>query len=471
MKKSIKLLLVITAVVLTLMGLTGCGGNSNGETQSTVIQETSSETTASESVSKEETKEETSSVAESLQTESDAKKPVILVVSFGTSYNDSRDITIGAIEQAIADAYPEYEVRRAFTSQTIIDILKERDQLEIDNVEEAFHRLVADGVKEVVVQPTHVMSGYEYDDLFNEVSEYVSQFETISMGSPLLSSEEDFEQVVQVLKEETAEYDSENTAIVFMGHGTEHKANNTYQLLQDKFVADGFSNYIIGTVEATPSLEDVIAALKEGGFTKVVLEPLMVVAGDHANNDMAGEEADSWKNVMTAEGFEVECLIRGLGESSGIQKLYVEHVQEAIHSPSLAERKEGESDAAQKENTEQIQLVDGTYPISVSSSSSMFKIIDAQLTVEKGTMSAVLTLSGTGYEKLYMGTKEAALEATEEEYCYFSENEEGKYTYEIPVEALDKEIDCAAWSIKKSEWYDRTLVFESTSLPEEALKN
>ena len=259
-----------------------------------------------------------------------AEKNVILVVSFGTSYNDSRDKTIGAVEDAIAAAYPDYEVRRAFTSQTIIDILAEREGLEIDNVEEAFERLIADGVQQVVVQPTHVMSGYEYDDLVAVVEKYRDQFVSVAVGAPLLSSDEDYSRVVEALCSATAEQDLAGTAIVFMGHGTEHEANASYAKLQDAFNAAGKTNYLVGTVEAAPSLDDMLSAVQAGGYTKVVLQPLMVVAGDHANNDMAGDEPDSWKSTFAAAGYEVEPVLQGMGEIADIQQIYVDHVQQAI---------------------------------------------------------------------------------------------------------------------------------------------
>ncbi|MCI7804271.1 MAG: sirohydrochlorin cobaltochelatase [Oscillospiraceae bacterium] len=260
----------------------------------------------------------------------DTAKPVILTVSFGTSYNDSREKTIGAIEKAIADAYPDYEVRRAFTSQTVIDIIKERDGIETDNVEEAFDKLVSDGVKEVVVQPTHIMSGYEYDDLAAAVETYKDKFDKVAMGTPLLTSDEDYTNLVNALTAETKEYNNGETAIVFMGHGTEHDANSTYTKLQDSFTSAGADSYFVGTVEATPTLDDVIAAVKAKGYKKVVLEPLMVVAGDHANNDMAGDEDGSWKTTFEAEGYEVECVLKGLGEIADVQKIYVSHVGDAI---------------------------------------------------------------------------------------------------------------------------------------------
>lgn len=259
-----------------------------------------------------------------------AAKPVILVVSFGTSYNDSRDKTIGAIEKAIEAKYTDYEVRRAFTSQIIIDKLKERDGLEIDNIEEALDRLVADGVKTLVVQPTHVMSGYEYDDVVKAVNDYSDKFDALAIGAPLLTSDEDYTTLAKALVTETADYNAEGTAIVFMGHGTEHESNATYAKFQKTFLDIDANNYIIGTVEATPSLDDVVAELKAKNYKKVVLEPLMVVAGDHANNDMAGDEDDSWKSVITKEGFEVECVLKGMGELTSVQEMYVAHVQDAI---------------------------------------------------------------------------------------------------------------------------------------------
>lgn len=254
----------------------------------------------------------------------------ILVVSFGTSYNESRDLTIGAIEQAVAEALPEYEVRRAFTSQIIIDKLKERDGLEIDNVEEALVRASADGIRKLVVQPTHLMNGYEYTDLKSTLDEYAEEFDQIVLGEPLLSSDGDFEAVIKAITDATADHDDGNTAVVFMGHGTEADSNAVYAQLQEKITADGFENYYIGTVEATPSVDDVVAAIQDKGYTKVVLQPLMVVAGDHANNDMAGDEDDSWKSIFEAAGYEVECILEGLGQNSGIRQIYVDHVKAAV---------------------------------------------------------------------------------------------------------------------------------------------
>ena len=260
----------------------------------------------------------------------EAQKPVILAVSFGTSYNDNRDLSIGAVEKAIESANPDYEVRRAFTSQIVIDILKERDNIVIDNLTEAMERLVADGVREVYVQPTHVMKGFEYDDVVAEVNKYNNKFDVLKVGAPLLSIDEDYDALVKCLTEETESYNEENTAIVFMGHGTEHKSNTTYALLQQKLIDAGYDNYFIGTVEAEPSLEEVVAKVKESGAQKVVLLPLMIVAGDHANNDMAGDEEESWKSTFESNGFEVSCVLKGLGEYQGVQQILVNHVSVAI---------------------------------------------------------------------------------------------------------------------------------------------
>ena len=382
-----------------------------------------------------------------------ADMPVILTVSFGTSYNDSRDITIGAIENAIQAANPDKEVRRAFTSQIIIDKLKERDGLEIDNVEEAFARLVSDGVKELIVQPTHVMSGFEYDDLMEVVKANQGSFDSVKIGAPLLTSDDDYAKVIDAITAATAEYDDGETAIVFMGHGTEHASNATYAKLQSMLGDAGKKNYYIGTVEAEPTLDDVVAAVKAGGYKRVVLEPLMVVAGDHANNDMAGDEEDSWKTVFEGQGFEVVPILRGLGQIEAIQDMYVDHVKNAAPLPAFVQATAGAS-----------ALADGEYSISVDSSSSMFKVVDCKLTVANGEMTAVMTLSGTGYGKLFMGTGEEAANADESAYIPFVEDAEGKYTYTVPVAALDTPIQCAAWSIKKSEWYDRDLVFKSDSI-------
>ncbi len=254
----------------------------------------------------------------------------LLVISFGTSYNDNRRMTIGAIEEAMEKAFPDYGVRRGFTSQIIIDRVKSRDKVSIDNVGEALDRAVDNGVKTLVVQPTHLMNGLEYGDLVEELAEYSDAFEHIAVGEPLLTSEEDFAGVIRAVTEATAEYDDGETAICFMGHGTEAESNQVYGRMQKMLADAGYDHYYVGTVEAEPTLEDVLAAVQKGSYRRVVLEPLMIVAGDHANNDMAGDEEDSWKTVFENAGYEVVCILRGLGELEAVQQMFVEHAQAAM---------------------------------------------------------------------------------------------------------------------------------------------
>ncbi len=257
----------------------------------------------------------------------------ILVVSFGTSYSNSRHVTIGAIEDAIREAYPDYQVRRAFTAQIIIDKLKKEENIEIDNVKQALDRAVANGVKTLVVQPTHLMNGLEYNDLKKELDKYKDKFDKIALGKPLLTSDEDFKQVIAAITNDTKEYLDGETAICFMGHGTEADSNKVYATLQEKLKAAGYNDYFVGTVEAKPSVDDLIAQVKESGkYKRVILQPLMVVAGDHANNDMAGNEEDSWASKFKAAGFEVKPVLKGLGQNYDIQKIYLEHVKAAIDS-------------------------------------------------------------------------------------------------------------------------------------------
>lgn len=257
----------------------------------------------------------------------------ILIVSFGTSYSNSRHVTIGAIEDAIREAYPDYQVRRAFTSQIIIDKLKKEENIEIDNVKQALDRAVANGVKTLIVQPTHLMNGLEYNDLKKELDKYKDKFDKIALGEPLLTSDEDFKQVIAAITNDTKEYLDGETAICFMGHGTEADSNKVYATLQEKLKAAGYNDYFVGTVEATPTVDDVIAQVKESGkYKRVILQPLMVVAGDHANNDMAGDEEGSWATKFKAAGFEVKPVLRGLGQIYDIQKIYLEHVKAAIDS-------------------------------------------------------------------------------------------------------------------------------------------
>ncbi len=254
----------------------------------------------------------------------------LLVVSFGTSFNDSRRVTIGAIEDALQEAYPDWSVCRAFTSQIIIDHIRSRDGEAIDNVTEALERAAANGVRTLVVQPTHLMSGFEYTDLKNELAEYADAFEQVVMGVPLLNTDEDFSRVAAAVKAATEEFDDGETAICFMGHGTEADSNGVYAGMQQVMEDAGYLNCFIGTVEAEPSVEDVLEAVRAGSYTKVVLRPLMIVAGDHANNDMAGDEEDSWKSIFEAAGYDVTCVVEGLGQLEAIREIIVAHAGDTI---------------------------------------------------------------------------------------------------------------------------------------------
>lgn len=335
MKKSGNLLWVMAlTAALCLSGCKGtqtaAPGNETTGGSLGAAQESREDMSASEEKPEDE-KTETEEENAGGEKDSSDSDTIILAVSFGTSFNDSRDITIGAVEKAIAEAIPQYELRRAFTAQIIIDKLKERDGLKIDNVTQALERAAADGIKNLVVQPTHLMDGFEYHDMIAELEEYKDYFDQIVVGKPLLDSDEDFEIVAKAIAEATKDWDDGDTALVFMGHGTEAESNGVYEKLQNTLTDGGYENYYIGTVEAEPGLADVSAALAEAGrYKKVVLRPLMLVAGDHANNDMAGDEEDSWKTVLESEGYEVECQIHGLGELETIQKLYVDHAKKAV---------------------------------------------------------------------------------------------------------------------------------------------
>lgn len=350
MKRRIAALLLSIAVIGTLIGCGGTAENAapSGETADTaesaadVIEESAAESApvtdeSGEADAEDEENYETGDASlDDPGNQDEIGENEILVVSFGTSFNDSRRLTIGAIENAIREAFPEWSVRRAFTSQIIIDHVNKRDGVKIDNVKEALDRAVENGVKNLIVQPTHLMAGLEYHDLEEEVMSYADAFESITMGENLLAEDGDFEEVAKIITARTAEYDDGETAICFMGHGTEAESNAVYAKMQEVLTADGFENYFVGTVEATPSLEDVMAAVGEGEYKRVVLMPLMVVAGDHANNDMAGDEEDSWKSQFEAEGYSVECVLEGLGQQPEIQQMYVEHLQKIVES-ALAE--------------------------------------------------------------------------------------------------------------------------------------
>ncbi|WP_432665947.1 sirohydrochlorin cobaltochelatase [Wukongibacter baidiensis] len=279
------------------------------------------------------TKEQENKEAGDKKVEKDPNKKAIVVVSFGTSYADTRKVTIEACEEKITKAFPEYDVRRAFTSQIIINKLKERDNILVDNPTEALTKLKNEGFSEVYIQPLHVINGSEYDDIVAEASEFEDAFDKLVLGRPLLTSVEDYRKVVQALAEEMPER-SEKEAVVFMGHGTHHDANAAYACLDYVFEDEGQNNVFVGTVEGFPTIETVIKGLEKKNIEKVTLMPLMLVAGDHAQNDMAGDEEDSWKIILKGKGYEVETILRGLGEFPKIQDLYIEHLKTAMAGES-----------------------------------------------------------------------------------------------------------------------------------------
>ena len=282
----------------------------------------------------------------------DIGKNELLVVSFGTSFNESRATDVKGVEDALEAAYPDWAVRRAFTAQIIINHVQARDGEFIDNMDQALERAAANGVENLVIQPTHLMHGAEYDELSAAVDKYASSFKTVVIAEPLLGKVGSDSTVINADKQAVAEAvtaeavkvagyasldeaEADGMAFVFMGHGTSHNAKVTYSQMQTQMNELGYDNVFIGTVEGEPeetACEEVIKAVSEAGYKKVVLRPLMVVAGDHANNDMAGEEEDSWVSMFKAsKNFDsVECQIEGLGRIAAVQELYVQHTADAI---------------------------------------------------------------------------------------------------------------------------------------------
>ena len=396
MKKRVLVALLATALTVSMM--TGCGSKKTEDTSSTKTEETSedSDQETADKVAKliddiyvqertDKTDEQCKAAKEAWDKLTDAQKELvegenadpdyfgrdtgdaskddplnednigeneILVVSFGTSFNDSRAEDIGGVEKALQAAYPDWSVRRAFTAQIIINHVQARDDEKIDNMDQALERAVNNGVKNLVVQPTHLMHGAEYDELTEAVENYKDKFESVKIAEPLLGEvgadetaiNEDKAAVAEAITAEavkTAGFDSldaakeEGTAFVFMGHGTSHTAKISYSQMQAQMEQLGYENVFIGTVEGEPedtACEAVIEKLKDAGYKKVILRPLMVVAGDHANNDMAGDDDDSWKSQFEASGVfdSIDTQIAGLGEIDAIQQLYVAHTQAAI---------------------------------------------------------------------------------------------------------------------------------------------
>ncbi len=396
MKKRVLVALLATALTVSMM--TGCGSKKTEDTSSTQTEDTSkdSDQEAADKVAKlideiyvqertDKTDEQCKAAKEAWDELTDAQKELVegenadpdyfgrdtgdaseddplnednigenelLVVSFGTSFNDSRAKDIGGIEKALQAANPDWSVRRAFTAQIIINHVQARDDEKIDNMDQALQRAVDNGVKNLVVQPTHLMHGAEYDELTEAVESYKDKFESVKIAEPLLGEvgtdetavNEDKAEVAEAITSEavkTAGFDSldaakeDGTAFVFMGHGTSHTAKISYSQMQAQMNDLGYDNVFIGTVEGEPedtACEAVIEKLKNAGYKKVILRPLMVVAGDHANNDMAGDDDDSWKSQFEASGAfdSIDTQIAGLGGIDAIQQIYVAHTQAAI---------------------------------------------------------------------------------------------------------------------------------------------
>lgn len=251
----------------------------------------------------------------------------ILSVSFGTSHADTREKTIDRIEEDIQKAYPDDKVYRAWTSKMIIKKIWNRDGVKIFNVKEAMEQMKADGIKNVLVQPTHVINGIENDLMQEDVKAYADDFESISFGTPLLTTEEDNIRVAKAVAEDLQP--GKENALVLMGHGTSHYANSVYAALDYRFKDMGYDNIFLGTVEAYPSLVSLMKQVHAYHPKKVILAPFMIVAGDHAKNDLSSEEEDSWRSQFEKEGFQVECLLKGLGENETIRQIFIDHIEEA----------------------------------------------------------------------------------------------------------------------------------------------
>ena len=407
----------------------------------------------------------------------------LLVVSFGTSFNDSRAQDIGGIEKALEEALPEWSVRRAFTAQIIINHVQARDGEFIDNMDQALERAVKNGVKNLVIQPTHLMHGAEYDELVEAVGKYADKFATVTVAQPLLGEvgadasvvNNDKQTVAQAVVDEAVRIsgysslhaaEKDGTAFVFMGHGTAHVAKVTYSQMQTQMNELGYKNVFIGTVEGEPeetACEEVIKAVNEAGYTKVILRPLMVVAGDHANNDMADpEDPESWFSMFTAAGLfsEITCQIEGLGRIPEIEAVYVAHTQAAMDANGLKADAPAASAA----------LADGVYTATFKTDSSMFKVNEALkdkgvLTVNNGKMTIHITLVSKNIVNLFPGLKEDAqkegaelLQPTTDKVDYQDGTApEEVYGFDVPVPAIGEEFDLALIG-KAGKWYDHKVI-------------
>lgn len=256
-------------------------------------------------------------------------KKAVLAVSFGTSYRESREKTLDVIEADLGRAFPGYEIRRAYTSSMIIRSLKRNDRLHIDNVEEALYRLEQEGFRQVLVQTTHVIPGEEYHKMLDMVRPYKGRFKALVCGAPLLAEPEDYCAVAEIMGRELAGFRDQKTDVILMGHGSEHEANKAYHHLQEIFAGLKLNDFLIGTVEASPAIETIIQKVQKRQPQRVVLAPLMIVAGDHAHQDMAGDDGESWKCRFEQLGYPVTCVMKGLGEYPDIRRLFISHAKKA----------------------------------------------------------------------------------------------------------------------------------------------
>lgn len=546
MKKKMVTLLCAAALVSSLVA--GCGGNAEKETDSTALEETAEETEEAEAdneeVSDQEKADEVAALIDAIYVQertddtdaqceaakaawdalTDAQKELVegenadpdyfgrdtgdaskddsrnqddigenelLVVSFGTSFNDSRVADIKGIEDALQEAFPDWSVRRAFTAQIIINHVQARDGEKIDNMDQALERAVENGVKNLVIQPTHLMHGAEYDELVEAVEAYKDQFESVKIAEPLLGEVGEDASVVNDDKAavakaitaqavETAGFDSldaakeDGTAFVFMGHGTSHTAKISYSQMQTQMSDLGYENVFIGTVEGEPeetACEAVIEAVAEAGYKKVILRPLMVVAGDHANNDMAGDEEDSWKSMFNASGkFDsVDTQIAGLGEIESIQSIYIEHTAAVIN-------KDTDKESKTETTGSKTALEDGTYTAEFTTDSGMFHVSEAcdgkgTLTVKNGQMMLHISLASKNIVNLFPGLAEDAkkegaelLQPTTDTVTFSDGTTEEVNGFDVPVPVLDEEFDLALIGTK-GKWYDHKVM---VSNPEKA---
>lgn len=257
------------------------------------------------------------------------RKKAILVVSFGTSHNDTREKTIDVIEQTIQEAYPAYAIYRAWTSNMIIQKVIQRDKVINFTVTQAVEEMLKNGITEIIIQPTHVINGIENDFMIKDILQFEHRFDSIRFGAPLLTTTQDSLDVIKALMDEYS-YLVKNDALVLMGHGTTHYANTVYAALDYMFKEQGYPNVFVGTVEAYPSLEVIIKQLKKQNLKSITLVPFMIVAGDHAKNDMASDKEDSWNTQLCEQGYQVCSVLKGLGEYQGIRNIFLRHIEDTL---------------------------------------------------------------------------------------------------------------------------------------------